>query len=153
MDSSSNNQMCLSAVDSEKSTSPGIGFGLKCATNTSSTVPTADTRSTTAPPPPLYSQPYSFSTSLLNQDWTPFSSIMAKKARRLQTFEKWPKQMSQRPEHLVNSGFYYSGQGDSVTCFHCGITLKSWDAGDEIDFEHHRFSPKCKFLMMVCNNA
>ena len=134
--------------DTEKPTPPGIGFGLRCVVSTPSPV------TSTGPPPPLYNHTYSFGRqTLLNDDWTPFSTIMARKTRRLQTFERWPKQMSQKPEYLASSGFYYSGQGDSVTCFYCGLTLKSWDAGDEIDFEHHKFSPKCKFLMMVYNNA
>ena len=59
--------------------------------------------------------------------------------------------MAQCPIDMVRSGFYHSGRGDVVTCFFCGITLKEWDSVDNIDFEHKKFSPQHKYLMMACD--
>ena len=59
--------------------------------------------------------------------WKPFSTVMVSYQRRMQTFQRWPKQIAQWPEFLAQSGFYYSGCGDTVTCFYCGLTLKEWE--------------------------
>ena len=34
------------------------------------------------------------------------------------------------------SGFYYTGCGDRVTCFYCGIILHNWEHADNVDMEH-----------------
>ena len=65
---------------------------------------------------------------------------MARYERRLHSFKGWPKQMAQHPIDMVRSGFYYSGSGDVV---------KEWNSVDNIDFEHYKFSPQCKYLMMA----
>lgn len=46
---------------------------------------------------------------------------------RLKTFEHWPKALKQRPEQLVEAGFFYIGQGDRCVCFHCGGGLNHWE--------------------------
>ena len=62
--------------------------------------------------------------------------------------ERWPKQISQRPYQMIASRFYYTGCGDKVTCFHCGITLRNWESLDDVDGEHKKHSPECKYLFM-----
>ena len=49
---------------------------------------------------------------------------------------------------MIASGFYYTGCGDKVTCFHCGITLRNWESLDDVDGEHKKHSPECKYLFM-----
>ena len=84
-----------------------------------------------------------------NLSWTPFNLIMTLINKRVITFEnKWPKQLTQHPQQLAASGFYYTGCGDRVTCFHCGITLCNWECADYIDMEHKKHSPDCKYLLM-----
>ena len=39
---------------------------------------------------------------------------------------------------MIPSGFYYTGCGDRVTCFHCGITLHNWEHADDVDMEHKK---------------
>ena len=39
---------------------------------------------------------------------------------------------------MIASGFYYTGCGDCVTCFHCGITLRNWAHADDVDMEHKK---------------
>ena len=68
--------------------------------------------------------------------------------RRMQSFQRWPQQIAQCPEYLPQSG--YSGCGDSVTCFYCGLTLKEWEQSDSINFEIKNFLQNlntCKWFM------
>jgi len=57
-------------------------------------------------------------------------SMAAEEARR-RTFRDWPPAMPQRPEDLVQAGFFYLGRGDYVQCYHCEGGLKSWDKDDD----------------------
>ena len=96
---------------------------------------------------------FSFNTSSIgrtpNSTWTPFNMTMAQINKRVSSFEnKWPKQLTQRPNQMVASGFYYTGCGDTVTCFLCGITIRNWERTDDVDLEHKKHSPDCKFLLM-----
>lgn len=67
---------------------------------------------------------------------------------RLKTFEDWPVQMSQKPEELAEAGFYYTGRGDRVLCFHCGLGLKDWRCGDDVWTQHAFFYAKCEFYQV-----
>ena len=49
---------------------------------------------------------------------------------------------------MIESGFYYTGCGDCVTCFHLGITLCNWEHADNVDMEHKKHSLECKYLLM-----
>ena len=96
---------------------------------------------------------FSFNTSQVpkspNSSWIPFNMSMSKLRQCVATFEeRWPKQISQRPYQMIASGFYYTGCGDKVTCFHCGITLRNWESSDDVDAEHKKHSPDCKYLFM-----
>ena len=89
---------------------------------------------------------------VLNCTWTPYNTSMANAADRMVTFNSWPKQMVQKPEEMVSSGFYYTGHGDVVQCFHCGISLKYWSRTDRSNMEHRKHSPQCKFLIIAHRN-
>ena len=85
----------------------------------------------------------------VNKIWIPFNDETSDNWKRYGSFAKWPKQMEQKPSDLVKSGFFYTGQGDLVTCFMCGLTLKEWETGDVVDLEHKKWAPGCKFLRAV----
>lgn len=57
-------------------------------------------------------------------------------AKRLESYEDWPKFMKQKPKELSDAGFFYTGKSDRVKCFSCGGGLKDWEAGDE-PWEQH----------------
>lgn len=79
------------------------------------------------------------------------SSVFADKITlesRLKTFEDWPTQMSQKPGELAEAGFYYTGKGDQVICFHCGLGLKDWRSGDDVWEQHALFYAKCEFYQL-----
>ena len=85
----------------------------------------------------------------VNTTWMPYNERMANSINRAETFISWPKQIVQKPDQMVSSGFYYTGRGDVVQCFYCGISLKHWSRTDVVDAEHRKHSPSCKFLVMA----
>jgi len=68
---------------------------------------------------------------------------------REQSFTNWPPQLVQKPEELIQNGFFYTDIGDRVTCFYCGVTLKQWNKDDKVDTEHLKWEPNCLFAKMV----
>ena len=98
-----------------------------------------------SPPPPYHS----ISSSVLN--WNPTNIYMADFNNRLRSFNKWPKQIKQTPEMLALSGFYYHGVGHYVDCFYCGLGVHEWEDYYNVNFEHRRHSPNCKYLDIVAN--
>ncbi|XP_067667421.1 uncharacterized protein [Haliotis asinina] len=65
---------------------------------------------------------------------------------RLDSFVAWPiRYVPKTPEELASAGFFYIGSADRVTCFHCGITLRDWEAEHSPVAEHKRYAPKCQF--------
>ncbi|XP_050413935.1 baculoviral IAP repeat-containing protein 3 [Patella vulgata] len=50
---------------------------------------------------------------------------------------------------LAKAGFYYTGPGDMVRCFFCGIELTDWERYDIPVGEHYRWSPRCLFLQTL----
>ena len=85
----------------------------------------------------------------VNTTWTPFNTSMAMSKDRENSFISWPRQIVQKPSEFVPSGFYYTGRGDVVQCFFCGLYLKHWSCTDRVDFEHRKYSPECKFQVML----
>lgn len=84
----------------------------------------------------------------VNKTWTPFNIRMAIPKDRENTFISWPRQIVQKASDFVPSGFYYTGRGDVVQCFFCGISLKHWSRTDRVEVEHRKHSPECKFHLM-----
>ena len=71
---------------------------------------------------------------------------------RLQTFYfpfHWPPSIKQTPQDLADSGFFYDGVSDIVTCFTCGGKLHSWRADDCVNLEHSEWFPNCSFIKKI----
>ncbi|NWY96730.1 BIR7B protein, partial [Loxia curvirostra] len=75
-----------------------------------------------------------------------FNSSMRSGARRLRTFQQWPRTAPVSARDLVEAGFFYVGPGDEVQCFCCGGVLKDWRPGDCPLTEHVHFFPSCKYI-------
>ena len=46
--------------------------------------------------------------------------------------------------------FYtHTGTGDLVRCFHCNLSLHRWVPGDDVWFDHARWSPHCYFVRLA----
>ncbi|KAJ8299162.1 hypothetical protein KUTeg_023222 [Tegillarca granosa] len=71
------------------------------------------------------------------------------KSIRISSFKNFPTGNSQKPEKeaLAEAGFFYTGSGDGVRCFHCGIGLQNWEKDDNPWVEHARYSKSCRYVM------
>ncbi|XP_067853233.1 E3 ubiquitin-protein ligase XIAP-like [Heptranchias perlo] len=65
---------------------------------------------------------------------------------RLQTFE-CPARFPLNAEDLAGAGFYSTGDGDNVKCFHCDGGLRNWEPSDEAWEQHAKWFPGCAFLV------
>ena len=72
--------------------------------------------------------------------------------QRLKTFYNWPKQMIPDKYALAKAGFLYTGEGDKVMCFRCGVGVCDWERTDGAWKEHKKWSPNCDYLKMVGGN-
>jgi len=61
-------------------------------------------------------------------------------------FDKWPQSLAQKPTELASAGFFYTGIGDRVICFHCGLGLKDWAPQDHPWQEHIQWNPSCTYI-------
>ncbi|NXH50956.1 BIR7B protein, partial [Dicaeum eximium] len=75
-----------------------------------------------------------------------FDSSMRSMARRLRTFQQWPRSAPVSARDLADAGFFYVGPRDEVQCFCCGGILKDWRPGDCPITEHVNFFPSCQYL-------
>ncbi|KAG8040581.1 hypothetical protein G9C98_002577 [Cotesia typhae] len=66
---------------------------------------------------------------------------------RLNTFNEWPENAAVSPSRIAKGGFYYTGQGTSVQCFFCGVTISEWNYGDQVMARHREASPECPFVL------
>ena len=67
------------------------------------------------------------------------------KVKRLKSFGEWALN-GISSEKLAGAGFFYTGEGNKVQCFKCGVTYSKWQQGD-IPFNiHQQCNPCCPFL-------
>ncbi|XP_028413742.1 putative inhibitor of apoptosis [Dendronephthya gigantea] len=74
------------------------------------------------------------------------ASKYASEHARLHTFISWPKHCPVQPKELIDAGFYYTGSGDRVQCFKCGIILAGWEPHDTPWGEHEKWSKDCPLV-------
>ncbi|XP_061192152.1 putative inhibitor of apoptosis [Saccostrea echinata] len=65
---------------------------------------------------------------------------------RISTFSNFPQTTSVSTVRLAKEGFYYTGEGDNVACFACGLHRDGWRAADDPREIHIQLSPNCPFL-------
>ncbi|XP_044588675.1 death-associated inhibitor of apoptosis 1-like [Cotesia glomerata] len=72
---------------------------------------------------------------------------------RLQSYSSWPLRYMD-PIRMATAGFYYTGQGDKVKCFECGISISEWEEGDNPLSDHQRWQSNCRFIRSLrCGNV
>ena len=74
-------------------------------------------------------------------------------SRRLETFFTWPKTAYLQPFSLAEAGFVYSGTGDAVKCYKCGVSLRNWEPNDTAWAEHEKWSPLCPLVIQRIQNV
>ncbi|NXX58096.1 XIAP ligase, partial [Scopus umbretta] len=93
---------------------------------------------------PSESIPAELEQSGLNNAQHPRNPSMAKHGRRLQTFLTWIYPVDK--EQLAEAGFYSTGNGDHVVCFHCGGGLQEWKENEDPWDQHAKWFPGCRFV-------
>lgn len=69
---------------------------------------------------------------------------------RLKSFDYWPISMRQTKEEMADAGFYYSGRGDGVLCYHCLGGLMNWESNDDPWIQHAKwFGSNCYFILAI----
>ena len=68
---------------------------------------------------------------------------------RLASFANWPFEFIVSKSQLAKSGFYNLNSEDRVRCFACKIVLHKWSLFDNVDIEHHQYSPNCSYIRMT----
>lgn len=65
---------------------------------------------------------------------------------RLKSYIAWPNECPALIKELSEAGFYFSGEGDFVTCFVCGIKIGGWKDDDVPLDRHEAANKRCKYL-------
>lgn len=91
----------------------------------------------------------STTTTAVPEVYEPKYTEYTTKASRYMTYEKWPKNAKQSPADLVAAGFFYTGIGDRVQCFYCGIGLNNWRDYHVAWEQHALWMKKCPFMRML----
>ena len=83
----------------------------------------------------------------------PYHKSMCEIFRREATFNNsnW-EEISPSVNDLVRAGFFYSGIGNTVTCFYCGGSLHQWSMNDDPKIEHSRWFPNCLYAKHLCGD-
>lgn len=72
---------------------------------------------------------------------------------RLASYGNWPVAYMD-PAKLSSAGFYYTGEGDNVKCFECGVVICQWVEGDNPMSDHQRWQSNCRFVRkQPCGNV
>ncbi|XP_053392324.1 baculoviral IAP repeat-containing protein 3-like [Mercenaria mercenaria] len=50
---------------------------------------------------------------------------------------------------VAEAGFYFTGNGDSVRCYHCGEGFTNWTRRDDAWVEHARHAPHCMHVILT----
>ncbi|XP_060588556.1 putative inhibitor of apoptosis [Ruditapes philippinarum] len=68
--------------------------------------------------------------------------------KRLLTFQNWG---GRKPDakSLNQAGFFYTGVGDTIRCFTCGINIKDFAEDMKPIKEHIRHSDQCPYLLIL----
>ena len=87
--------------------------------------------------------------------WQPFDNIadMSLYDDRLRSFDEWPRRtIGSSPSDFASHGFFYTGFGDFVKCFSCGVQFGNHLNGDSITERHDKYLREtcvpCHFRMI-----
>ena len=74
------------------------------------------------------------------------SETMKYEGSRFASFASFPDIQGLYVTKLASAGFYYSGIGDEVTCYSCGLKYRNWSRKDSPMEIHKQLSPNCPFV-------
>ncbi|XP_046370908.2 baculoviral IAP repeat-containing protein 7-like [Haliotis rufescens] len=64
----------------------------------------------------------------------------------LEAGEEISDMTSSRLETIAAAGFYHTGKGTGLTCYHCGCQALDWDSTDDPYLRHEELQPKCPII-------
>ena len=73
--------------------------------------------------------------------------LMENHLMRLASFRNLPESASIFPSMASKAGFYYTGEGDTVACYSCGLRLNHLESGVQPMTAHRELSPNCQFVV------
>ncbi|XP_046555949.1 baculoviral IAP repeat-containing protein 2-like isoform X1 [Haliotis rubra] len=79
-----------------------------------------------------------------------------REATRLDSFSRWPPNVTQTPETLARAGFYHipcKEKPDRVKCAYCRGKLYNWASGDDPWIEHAKCFPTCPYIRLCFGNT
>lgn len=71
--------------------------------------------------------------------------------KRQQSFSETTHLNSASVDELARAGFFHTGEGDRVTCFYCGGSLRELSAQKKPIQEHVRHFPHCRYARSSCS--
>ncbi|CAC5393833.1 BIRC2_3 [Mytilus coruscus] len=77
------------------------------------------------------------------------SANMQFEGARFATFATFPHVPGIFATRLAEAGFYYTGSGNEVVCFSCGVRYSCWRQHDSAFEIHKRIFPNCPFISDV----
>ncbi|XP_045202705.2 baculoviral IAP repeat-containing protein 2-like [Mercenaria mercenaria] len=82
----------------------------------------------------------------VNAEYFDQGHVMNNEWSRYLSFLNFPKDSFLMPTRLAQAGFYYTGSGEKVTCFCCGIQNEIWSENETVLDVHRRLSPHCRYI-------
>ena len=71
---------------------------------------------------------------------------------RLTTYTQWAGDPNVYVKELVEAGFVYSGENDTVFCFKCGVIASEWRDEHKPIERHQQLNSTCAFLAQRSKN-
>lgn len=71
---------------------------------------------------------------------------------RLTSYTQWAGDANVYVKELVEAGFVYSGEDDTVFCFKCGVTANEWRDEHKPIERHEQLNSACPFLTQRSKN-
>ena len=71
---------------------------------------------------------------------------------RLTSYTQWAGDANVYVKELVEAGFVYSGENDTVFCFKCGVTANEWREHHRPIERHEQLNRACAFLVQRSKN-
>ncbi|XP_069468768.1 E3 ubiquitin-protein ligase XIAP isoform X2 [Ambystoma mexicanum] len=79
--------------------------------------------------------------------------LFSEESYRNKTFANFPGSCPVSSTTLARAGFYYTGDGDTVKCFSCHLTVQGWQYGESAIGKHRKLSPNCTFINSFYPNS
>lgn len=95
---------------------------------------------------PAWKSQSSSITNMSSVEPGPNTSSMENEMMRLSTFSNFPSESSMSSIRASRAGFIYEGNSDEITCFSCGLRLRTLNFRSNIMQLHREHAISCRFI-------